>query len=80
MFGGTFKKYILLLVLEGLEVWIQLQNVKNCLTYQFLPFPSTKASGRYTMNEAELNKFDCVPVIEAVAAAEGSSVASRTPY
>ena len=32
------------------------------------------------MNEAELNKFDCVPVIEAVAAAEGSSVASRTPY
>ena len=31
VFGGTCEKYIPLSVLEGLEVWIQLENVRNCL-------------------------------------------------
>ena len=45
VFGSTCKKYILLSVLEGLEIWIQLKNIKNGLKYQFLPFPSTKECG-----------------------------------
>ena len=31
--GGTCKKYIPLSVLEGLEIWIQLENMKNVLKY-----------------------------------------------
>ena len=51
------KKYIPLSVLEGLEVWIQLENVKNCLKYQFFPYPALAALGRYATSEEELNKF-----------------------
>ena len=63
VFGGTCEKYIPLSVLEGLEIWIQLENVKNCLKYQFLPFPASKDAGEYKSSEEALNANDCVPTV-----------------
>ena len=39
VFGGAFEKYIPLSVMEGLEIWLQLDNVANMLKYQLVPFP-----------------------------------------
>ena len=48
------------------------------MKYQSLPFPPAKKSRRQATSEAELNKFDCVPVSDAVAASEGSALKSKT--
>ena len=80
VFGGTCEKYIPLSVLKGLEVWIQLENVKNCLKYQFIPSPSNTGSGVYGTALEALNKVDSVARMgKKTVTGEGSSLKSTTP-
>jgi hypothetical protein len=37
VFGGACEKYIPLSVMEGMEIHLQLENVQNCIQYQFFP-------------------------------------------
>lgn len=80
VFGGTCEKYIPLSVLEGLEVWLQLENVKNCLKYQFLPFPTMGKGGFNGEQSEELNKYDSVARLDRKAPGEGEAAQySTTP-
>ena len=39
VFGGACEKYVPLSVMEGLEIHLQLENIRNCIKYQFTPYP-----------------------------------------
>ena len=39
VFGGACEKYIPLFVIEGLEICIQLDNIKDVPKCQFVPWP-----------------------------------------
>lgn len=39
VFGGACDKYIPLSVMEGMEIWLYLENPQNVIKYQFIGFP-----------------------------------------
>ena len=49
VFGGACEKYIPLSVMEGLEIWMQLDNIANILKYQFVPYPHMDGCGALKM-------------------------------
>ena len=74
VFGGACEKYIPLSVLEGLEIWIQLENINNVLKYQFLPFPDQAGLGVVgTQSAQHLNAFDQVPAVEETEGGENTN-------
>ena len=56
VFGGACDKYIPLSVMEGLEVWLQLDNIANILKYKFTPYPN--ADGGVLDNDMNITTSD----------------------